>query len=132
MGGFRCGHCKHLAPEYAKAAARAKQLEPPVYLAKVDADHERDLAQKFQVQGFPTLYVFRNGVRSDYNGPRDADGIFDFVNRNYVPPAARVNTPEEVLTAAAETQTLVLGLFRYALFSVHILKKLRGRREHLD
>ena len=44
-----CGHCKSLAPEWAKAAAKARQLTPPVQLAKVDADKHRDLAERYDV-----------------------------------------------------------------------------------
>jgi len=31
------GHCKKLTPEYEKAAIKLAELEPPMYVAKVDA-----------------------------------------------------------------------------------------------
>ena len=68
----RCGHCKQLAPEYMKAAA---ELKPEgILLAKVDATVETDLAQQYNVTGFPTLSVFRKGVKYEYSGGRESQG----------------------------------------------------------
>lgn len=63
-----CGHCQALAPEYAAAATELK--EEGVALAKVDASEETELAQKFDVQGFPTVYFFVDGVHKPYPGQR--------------------------------------------------------------
>ncbi|VDO99983.1 unnamed protein product [Soboliphyme baturini] len=67
-----CGHCKRLAPEYKKAASLLNEHHPPIPLAKVDATAEKDLATEYNVTGFPTLKIFRNGRVYDYTGPQDA------------------------------------------------------------
>lgn len=54
-----CGHCKQLAPEYVKAAERLKNNDPAYYIAKVDATENDELAQRFGIKGFPTLFFFK-------------------------------------------------------------------------
>lgn len=49
-----CGHCKSLAPNFAKAATA---LKGTAKLASVDCTVEKDLCSRFGVQGFPTLKV---------------------------------------------------------------------------
>eukprot|EP00457_Paulinella_chromatophora_P010620 gb/GEZN01010730.1/.p1 GENE.gb/GEZN01010730.1/~~gb/GEZN01010730.1/.p1 ORF type:complete len:299 (+),score=46.09 gb/GEZN01010730.1/:62-958(+) len=74
-----CGHCKNLEPEWAKAAA---SLSGKVKLGAVDATQETQLAQKYGVNSYPTIKVFRNGEIEEYNGPREAEGIEKYVLEN--------------------------------------------------
>ena len=71
---FRCGHCKKLKPEYAKAAELIKYNDPPVVFAKVDCTEAgKETCNKFSVTGYQTLKIFRDGEFSEeYNGPREA------------------------------------------------------------
>ena len=74
-----CGHCKSLAPEYAKAAQALESSDLDVVLAKVDATIHKDLAEKFGVKGFPTLKFFREGEVSEYNGGRTEATIISWL-----------------------------------------------------
>jgi len=71
---FRCGHCKKLTPQLEKAAKILQKREKPIIIAKVDATVETDLSSKYEVSGYPTMYIFRNGKHSEYKGPRNEPG----------------------------------------------------------
>ncbi|KAK4416639.1 protein disulfide-isomerase [Sesamum alatum] len=110
-----CGHCKALAPEYEKAASILSSHEPPIVLAKVDANEEknRGLATQFEIQGFPTIKILRNGGKSiqDYKGPREADGIVDYLKRQAGPASAEIKSVEDAATLVAEKKISIVGVF---------------------
>jgi len=96
-----CGHCKHLAPEYIKAADILAKDGDNIILAEVDATEETELANRFDVHGYPTLYVFHNGEKSEYHGPREANGIVKYM-RAQAGPAAKPLEGEEALKKFVE------------------------------
>lgn len=71
-----CGHCKNLAPEWAKAA---KALKGIVNLGAVDMDSHGSVGQPYGIKGFPTIKVFGLDKKkpTDYSGARTAQGIVD-------------------------------------------------------
>ncbi|OEH75091.1 protein disulfide isomerase [Cyclospora cayetanensis] len=74
-----CGHCKRMAPEYASAAKILKEKGSKVVLGKVDATAETDLADKNEINEFPTLTLFRNKKPEQYTGGRSADAIVQWI-----------------------------------------------------
>eukprot|EP01090_Pellita_catalonica_P018352 TRINITY_DN5898_c0_g1_i1.p1 TRINITY_DN5898_c0_g1~~TRINITY_DN5898_c0_g1_i1.p1 ORF type:complete len:463 (+),score=100.45 TRINITY_DN5898_c0_g1_i1:3-1391(+) len=89
-----CGHCKNLEPEYEAASEILKNDDPAIILAKVDATEERDLAERFDVQGYPTLKIFKAGLELDYNGPRETDGIVSYLRKKFAPAVTEIATIE--------------------------------------
>lgn len=78
-----CGHCKALQPEWDQAAA---DMKGQVKFAKVDATENQQLAQRFQVQGYPTIKYFDYGSKSspaeakEYPGGRTAADLKAFAS----------------------------------------------------
>jgi len=106
-----CGHCKKLKPEYAKAATLLKEYNDKIVVAKVDATEEKDLAEKYEVQGYPSLKWFVNGKVSEYGGGRDMDTIVRWVKKKTGPPAITVETEDELKSAEKNNEVIVLGHF---------------------
>ncbi|KAB8606236.1 hypothetical protein FH972_025866 [Carpinus fangiana] len=79
-----CGHCKNLAPAYAKAATSLQGLAN-VAAVNCDEDANKPFCGSMGVQGFPTLKIVKPGkkkgkpVVQDYQGPRSAKGIVEAV-----------------------------------------------------
>lgn len=108
-----CGHCKRLKPEFEKAASVLKTNDPPVILAKVDCTEDgKDSCGKYGVSGYPTLKIFRGGeLSTDYNGPREANGIVKYM-KSQVGPASKELTSIEVaeaFLAAPEVSVVYFG-----------------------
>merc|ERR1712184_56734 len=86
-----CGHCKSLAPEYAKAAGV--------------------LAEKFEVRGYPTLKFFKNGKPTEYNGGRTADTIVTWVEKKTGPAAVALADVAAAAKFVEDNEIAVLGFF---------------------
>ncbi|KAK6629815.1 hypothetical protein RUM43_003635 [Polyplax serrata] len=76
-----CGHCKRLAPIWNELNKKIEGI-PNVRLVKVDCtvDNSKELCNEQEVEGFPTLYLYKNGDKiSEYNGSRNLEDLYEFL-----------------------------------------------------
>ncbi|KAK8803827.1 hypothetical protein WA158_001521 [Blastocystis sp. Blastoise] len=76
-----CGHCKRLAPVWEDLAS---DLYGQVNIAEVDATVNSGLAERFQIQSYPTLLFFYDGKYVEYNGSRDINSLRNFATGGYL------------------------------------------------
>lgn len=80
-----CGHCKNLAPQWAKAAT---ELKGKVKLGALDATVHTIKGGEYGVQGYPTIKFFPGGRKdrsdaSDYDGGRTSSEIVNWALEKY-------------------------------------------------
>ncbi|XP_015178651.1 PREDICTED: protein disulfide-isomerase [Polistes dominula] len=107
-----CGHCKALAPEYAKAAKKLAESGSNIKLAKVDAIVETELAEKHSVRGYPTLKFYRRGFVIEYNGGRMADDIVNWLLKKTGPAAKDLTSVEKAKAFIDEHEVAIVGFFK--------------------
>lgn len=100
-----CGHCKNLAPHWAKAAS---ELKGKVKLGALDATVHTSKASQYGIQGYPSIKFFPAGTKSasgaeDYDGGRTASDIVAWASNkavaNIPPPEIKQLTSAEVMKA---------------------------------
>lgn len=57
-----CGHCQKLLPIVDELAG---EMAGKVAIVKVNVDQNREMAQKFEVKGLPTMILFKAGSEID-------------------------------------------------------------------
>ncbi|CAN0229310.1 unnamed protein product [Pylaiella littoralis] len=127
-----CGHCQKLAPEWESAAG---QLSGSVNLGAVDATQAQSLAQKYGVQGYPTIKTFPAGPKKapqDYNGPREAAGIVDYATgilerSGWVPKVPQLTGKDIIDEKCGGTKICVIAALPHILDSGKA-----GREEYIE
>ena len=73
-----CGHCKNAKPEFEKVMRMAKGKAH-----MIDCDAHQDIAQKYDIKGFPTIRYYpkgpKNGNPREYQGNRTAEDMMAFM-----------------------------------------------------
>jgi len=103
-----CGHCKKLAPEFAKAATALKAEGSGARLAKVDCTTEKEACEKYGVSGYPTLKWFVKGEASAYEGGRTEPDILNYIRKKTLPSTQEVATSEDLANAIKRSEVVVV------------------------
>lgn len=106
-----CGHCKTLAPHYAKAATALKQHDSSILIAKVDATEHGELSQRYGVQGFPTMKWFAGDDVLEYGGGRVEQDIIQWVKKKSGPPAKTISDADELKALLNTASPVVIASF---------------------
>jgi protein disulfide-isomerase A1 len=91
-----CRYSKKLKPEWNNLAESLKKEDSSVKLAKVEAYDEKKLAEEFDIEGYPTIKMFINGVPHDYNGERVETHLHEFIDRKLKNPLHTAENAEWV------------------------------------
>ena len=75
-----CPHCKNVMPEWNKLEQEADKTG--VAVEKVDCEENPEEAQKQDVEGFPTIILFKDGKAIQYEGEKTAEALKEFIGSN--------------------------------------------------
>lgn len=100
-----------MAPEFAKAATKLADEGSTLLLGKVDATEETDLAEKFEIRGYPTLKFFNNGKIVEYSGGRTSEDIIKWLKKKTGPPAVELTSADDAKAFQESQKVVVVAYF---------------------
>jgi len=114
-----CGHCKKLAPEYAKAAQTLRS--EGLYIGKLDATEQKEVAKRFDIGGYPTLKFFIRGEPIEYEGGRTSSEIVAWIRKKTGPASKQYNSVSEVesFTSGNDVAVVFFGEATSPAFTVY-------------
>ena len=82
----QCGHCKELEPQWESLVKtlKANYKNADLLIAKIRNDVMNDVQAHNKIQGFPTIFVLKNGKKVDeYSGDRGAASLLKYVKKAF-------------------------------------------------
>lgn len=115
-----CSHCKALAPEFTKLAQLLEEQNSEVRLAKVDATAEKQLAERYEVSGYPTLKLFRPGRETpvECRTEHTAGEMLVWLRKKQGSPVDKVDTVIAAKELIDISIVAVFGFFKVTVYGM--------------
>jgi protein disulfide isomerase len=107
-----CVPCQRLEPIFAEAARQLLAEAPPIRLGRVQIPDQMKVAERFPLEGYPLLIIFRHGTQYNYTGPKDsAAGIVEYMRRQAGPSSILLERTEDVKKFINKREISVVAYF---------------------
>lgn len=104
---FRCGHCKHLEPIYEDFAKDAQNIDN-LQVVRLDATVYTDVADRYDIRGFPTIKFIHQSKVITYEGQRTKDALLKFVQRAHGPSTLPIKSKDMLEQLRRDTSVFVV------------------------
>lgn len=74
-----CGHCKNMMSDWDALQSKAPK---GVKIVKVNCDEHPEVASRHNVEGFPTIVLFKGGKKIYFTGERNLENFLEFIKAN--------------------------------------------------
>lgn len=78
-----CPHCQTAKPHFKRLKETAKRKYPKCKVTLLDAEKNQELAQKYDIEGYPTFKLIKNnGNVKDFDSTPDYEGFSKYLEDN--------------------------------------------------
>lgn len=129
-----CKHCREFEPEYSRAAeflVKGNENNEPLKVARIDGPANRKTLKNFDIDGFPTVKLYKKGEFIDYDGPRSAMEIIYWARKKVSPPVKVVKSLEDLGKIAKEVDALVVYFGDNSLPAFQIFNSIAEKLEEV-
>lgn len=72
-----CGYCKKFKPVFHRAKRDIEKTNKKVKLVAVDCDVNKELSKQYEVNGYPTVILIKNGEETVLEAERNYEGFMN-------------------------------------------------------
>ena len=101
-----CSYSKKFQPEFSKAASILKKDN--LILAKLDASNNRKIAKKYEIKGFPTVYLFMEGDQFEYLDARNNTNIVNWMKEKTGEMYKKFNNIDDIENTRKKNQVVFI------------------------